>query len=400
MKILVVQETDWIQNLPLQTHHIIEFLSRKGHDVRVVDFEARWKPQDITRSVKCRVFLNIHRTDLESSVCLIRPGMVKVPWVARMSALASQFKVIFEQMKWCDVVVLYSVPTNGVQTIVSSKLLSKPVVFHSFDVLHRMTGHSLLRAPTWTLERFVYRRADKVIVISEALAKYMQEIGVPQGGIVLLPPAVDTRRFNPSLRNGRFRKSLGIGDDDKIILFSGWLYEFSGVDLVLASLKELRKDVPNVRLVVCGDGPLLEKLVQMRRELGVQEHVDLLGRRPFEQMPSIIASADVCINPYLPEVRSNFAFPSKIAEYMASGRAVVSTDLPGTKSILGNESGAVLVPPQQFVQSLRTILADSELAKRQGEKCREFCENHFSLESISQKFEDVLSQTISQWSIN
>src|ERR1700758_4579542 len=222
MNILVVQETDWIQNLPLQTHHIMEYLSKKGHTVRVVDYEARWQHGDILQSTKSKTIPNVRRTDSESSVRLLRPGMLRVPGIGRLSSLGSQFKVIFEQMaRWCDVVVLYSVPTNGVQAILSSKLLSKPVVFHAFDVLHRMTGYNLLRAPTWTLERFVYRRVNKMIVISASLGNYMRQIGVHAEDITLLPPAVDTRKFNPSVEGSTSRKQLGIRIDEKVILFSG-----------------------------------------------------------------------------------------------------------------------------------------------------------------------------------
>src|SRR2546427_1499539 len=397
MRILVVQETNWIDSLPLQTHHIMEFLARNGHDIRVVDFEARWKPRELRQSLKTRTYPEIKRSNSEASVHLIRPGMVKLPGVDRLSSFASQFKTIFEQMlAWCDVVVLYSVPTNGIQTIISSKLLSKPVVFHSFDVLHRLTGHELLRAPTWTLERFVYPRANKVIVISAALGHYMEKIGVHDEDIFLLPPAVGTSKFNPRVRGGRLRQELGGGEQNKLVLFSGWLYEFAGSDLVLSSVRQLLKDVPQLKLVVCGDGPLLEKLSHMLRELGIENHVYLLGRRPFQQMPEIIAAADVCINPYLPEVRSVFAFPSKIAEYMAAGRAVVTTDLPGTRSILGRDSGALLVDPQNFVDSVRTLLIDDEVRLQHAERCRQFCEDNFSLESVSKKFENVLVEAVSQ----
>jgi glycosyltransferase involved in cell wall biosynthesis len=395
MNILVVQETDWIQNLPLQTHHIMEYLSKKGHTVRVVDYEARWQHGDILQSTKSKTIPNVHRTDSESSVSLLRPGMLRVPGIGRLSSLGSQFRVIFEQMaRWCDVVVLYSVPTNGVQAILSSKLLSKPVVFHAFDVLHRMTGYNLLRAPTWTLERFVYQRVNKMIVISASLGKYMRQIGVHAEDITLLPPAVDTRKFNPSVEGSTSRKQLGIRIDEKVILFSGFLYEFSGVDLVLRSIKDMREVVPNVRLVICGEGPLQNKLTQMRREQGVENYVSILGRRPFEQMPSIVAAADVCINPYLEDVRSTFAFPSKIAEYMAAGKPVVATDLPGTESILGSGSGAILVPVEQFVDSLKTVLKDDEQRRTLGAKCREYSEAMFSIESVSKRFENVLSEAI------
>src|SRR5260370_26282070 len=189
LRLLVVQETDWIDNLPLQTQHIMEFLARDGHETLVIDFEHRWKSQDLRKSLKTREYPGMQRRDSKDSVRLIRPGMVKLPGVARLSSFASQFKTIFEQLEWCDVVVLYSVPTNGVQTVISSMLRSKPIVFHSFDVLHRMTGHELFRAPTWTLERFVYPRAKKVVVISAALGNYMKKIGVNDQDILLLPPA-------------------------------------------------------------------------------------------------------------------------------------------------------------------------------------------------------------------
>ena len=109
-------------------------------------------------------------------------------------------------------------------------------------------------------------------------------------------------------------------------------------------------------------------------------------------MPSIVAAADICINPYSEDVRSTFAFPSKIAEYMAAGKSVVATDLPGTESILGLESGALLVPIERFVDSLKIVLKDDEQRKRLGSKCREYSKTIFSIESVSKRFENVLSE--------
>jgi glycosyltransferase involved in cell wall biosynthesis len=395
MNILVVQETDWLNNLPLQTHHIMEYLSRKGHSVQVIDFEADWKPSNFLESMRLNVFANARRTDTQSSVRLMRPGVVKVPGVARLSAFLSEFILIFDQLtKWADVVVLYAVPTYGVQTVLVSKLLSKPLVFHSYDVLHRMVHVRPLRPPTWALERFIYPKADKVIVISTELRTYMEDIGVKRDRIVVLPPGVDTEKFNPSISGHDVRKQLGISSEEKIALFSGWLYEFAGVDLVLESMNEILKGVPEFRLIVCGDGPLSIRLADLRSKLGVEDKVHLLGRRPFQEMPSIIAAADVCINPYLADIRSLYAFPSKIAEYMAAGKAVVSTNLPGTTGILGDNSGAILVPSEHFVDSLRKVLTDNENRHALGKQCRRFCENNLSLRSVSDKFETVLGDSI------
>jgi len=373
----------------------MESLTRRGHEVRVIDFEARWRREGQSNPFTSRVFSNVQRTDPTSSVCLIRPGMLKVPGLGRLSSVPSQFKVIFEQIaQWCDVVVLYSVPTNGVMTLLLSKLIDKPVIFHSFDILHRMTGNPLLLSPTWAFERFVYPRASKVVVISPSLKRYMETIGVPSSDIVLLPPAVNTTMFNPGNSGDRFREELGISDDDKIVLFSGWLYDFSGLDTMLQDLSGMVDDFPDMKLVICGDGPLLPKLRTMQTKLDLEHQVKILGRRPYGQMPTIIASADICINPYLPDIRSKFAFPSKIAEYMASGKAVISTDLPGTSSMLGSNSGVLLVPPSEFMDSLRKTIANDEWRKASGEDCRRFCEEHFSLDAVVSRFESILTELV------
>jgi glycosyltransferase involved in cell wall biosynthesis len=311
----------------------------------------------------------------------------------------SQFKTIFEQaIRWCDVIVLYSVPTNGLQTILSSKLSRKPVLFHSFDVLHRMTEHDFLRTPTWAMERIVYRNSDRLVVISQSLKEYMKRIGIPEKDITVLPPAVDTQRFNPKISGERFRNELGVERSATLALFSGWLYEFSGLDQIILSLKNIIAEVPSFKLVVCGEGPQLNKLEFLRQKLAVQDSVVLVGRRRFEEMPEIVASANICINPYLPEIRSNFAFPSKIAEYMASGKPVIATDLPGTRSFLTPQSGVILVRPEEFVRELKSLALDENRRNEMGQLCRQFCESEFSLESITDRFETLLDEmmTISQ----
>jgi glycosyltransferase involved in cell wall biosynthesis len=395
MRILVVQETDWVNSLPLQSHHIMEHLASRGHEVTIIDYEARWRSQEDCQHFTSRTFPAINRTGSGSPVRLIKPGMIKAPGVARLTSAPGQFRSIFEQMaRHCDVVVLYSVPTNGLQTLVFSRILGRPVLFHSFDVLHRMTGHQSLVAPTWAFERFVYRRVDKIVVISSALRDYMKSIGVRENNIVLLPPAVDTNRFHPSVSGDRFRKSIGLNINDTVVLFSGWLYEFSGLDTVIRSFMDLMDEVPQLKLVVCGDGPQLDELQRLRNSLELKDQVKILGRLPFEEMPRVIASADLCINPYIPDVRSNHAFPSKIAEYMAEGKPVLATDLPGTRSLLPPQSGVELVPPSQFIDRMREMIVSEDQRSDSGRAARKYCEANFSIESVGDRFEQTLESLI------
>ena len=318
-----------------------------------------------------------------------------VPGVSRISAFLTHFGVIFEQaVKWSDIIVLYSVPTNGVQTLLSSHLGSKPIVFHSFDTLHRLAEYDILRFPTWALERLVYLHADKIVVISESLRSYMEKIGVRQKNVVLLPPAVNTHLFDPSVSGREFREELEVSPDNQILLFSGWLYGFCGLDLIMSFMDQLLREFPGVRLVICGDGPLLSKLSSLRKKFGLEDQVSILGRRNYSEMPRIVAAADICINPYLPAVESNFAFPSKIAEYMASGKPVVASDLPGTRSLLGKNSGVILAEPSRFAATLKSLLSDVGRRIDLGRAARRYCETNFSLESVTDRFETVLEDVL------
>jgi len=222
----------------------------------------------------------------------------------------------------------------------------------------------------------------------------MKSIGVRENNIAILPPAVDTNRFHPSVSGDRFRKSIGLSIDDTVVLFSGWLYEFSGLDMVIQSLMELIVEIPQLKLVVCGDGPQLDDLQRLRRVLGLNDQIKILGRLPFPEMPRVIASADLCINPYLPDVRSNHAFPSKIAEYMAEGKPVLATDLPGTSSLLPPESGVELVPPSQFIDKMRDMIVSENQRTESGRAGRKYCEANFSIESVGDRFEQTLDSLL------
>jgi glycosyltransferase involved in cell wall biosynthesis len=257
-----------------------------------------------------------------------------------------------------------------------------------------MVEYDVLRSPTWALERFVYLHADKIIVISESLRSYMKEIGIPDDKIILLPPAVNTDTFNPSISGAKFRAEIGLSNDDQIILFSGWLYEFSGVDLVMNHMRQIMTLFPRVKLVICGDGPLLTRLRLMNERLGLQDHVRILGRRAYAEMPQVVAAADICVNPNLAGVTSSFAFPSKIVEYMASGKAVIASDLPGTRSLLDESSGVVLVRPSQLGATLVDLLATRNRRIELGQAARQYCEANFSLDSLAHRFERVLKDAL------
>jgi hypothetical protein len=80
MKILIVQESDWLKRGPHQQHHLADRISLRGHQVRVIDYDILWREHDRRELYsRRRVFGNICKVHQGAKVTVIRPGIIKVP---------------------------------------------------------------------------------------------------------------------------------------------------------------------------------------------------------------------------------------------------------------------------------------------------------------------------------
>ena len=100
MKVLIVQETDWIKRYPVHQHHLAELLSLRGHETRVIDYEILWRTQGKRKlHSKRQIFSNISKIHDGASVTVIRPGIIKIPWLDYVSLIFSHRNEIGRQMK-------------------------------------------------------------------------------------------------------------------------------------------------------------------------------------------------------------------------------------------------------------------------------------------------------------
>ena len=196
MNILFVHEVDWLRKVVFEIHTLSELLSLSGHRVYAIDYESMWvrnKPLDFG-TLKTQTLEGIARAYPGASVCLKRPGFIKIPGLSRLSAAFTHYREIQKTIKEknIDVIILYSVPTNGLQTIHLAKKFGVPVVFRSIDILNQLTPTRLLSPITRLLERKVYSSADLILTISPRLSQYVTGMGAPESRVKLLLLGVDT----------------------------------------------------------------------------------------------------------------------------------------------------------------------------------------------------------------
>jgi glycosyltransferase involved in cell wall biosynthesis len=209
------------------------------------------------------------------------------------------------------------------------------------------------------LERRAYHECSVLIAISQALAdQLVDEMGVARDKIAVVPNGVDVHRFDPARVSApRFEGSF-------TVFFVGALASWQGLDVLLQATAR----VCDIHVTVAGDGPEREALVDLAERLGLGARVRFLGRVAPDEVPALIAAADVCYSGH-----SAFRSPLKLYEYMAMGRPVISSAVPDAKAALVDGVSGFLFPPGDvdgLVSALREAVGKRECLGAMGQRAR------------------------------
>jgi glycosyltransferase involved in cell wall biosynthesis len=147
----------------------------------------------------------------------------------------------------------------------------------------------------------------------------------------------------------------------------GTIYRFSGLDRVIRDWKSLLAVHPTARLLIVGAGEDENRLARIAGETGVASHVVFTGMQPYSKLPDFIRSSDVCINPFELNGITEKILPTKLFQYLACGKPVVATRLPGTLPFLsGEQDGVLYADIENTVPALMKLLSDPEQCNELG----------------------------------
>ncbi len=400
MNILFVHEADWLNKVVFDMHFLSEALSLRGHQVFAIDYENMWSRDSFLDlgCLKTKEFDGISRAFSGASVCVRRPGFIKIPGLSRISAAFTHYREISKTIreKGVDAIVLYSVPTNGLQTIHLARKSNIPVVFRSIDILHQLVPYSVLCSITRFFEKKVYSDVDMILTLTPELSKYVVDLGADQAKVALLPMPVDTNLFHPAPDSAEIRQKWGLGERDQVVVFIGTLFEFSGLDGFIRQFPEVIKQIPEAKLLIVGDGPQRPKLEGIITELGLQRQVIITGFQPYQTMPQYINLAAICINPFLITDATRNIFPGKIVQYLACGKAVIATSLPGLIAVIAGEHQGVVYANNHgdMVAEVVSLLKSTERRQQLGYAGLNYVRQVHSYEGIAHQLESRLEEVI------
>ncbi len=215
------------------------------------------------------------------------------------------------------------------------------------------------------------RGADAIIAISNILANYYCERGIPREKIHVIPNAVDANKFVPRPKDQALARELGL-ENRTVVGWVGSLFGWSGIENLIDMARHVLAHRPNVSFLLVGGGKNKEFFQEHLHTNGYAPRVVLPGTVPHSEVPRYLSCMDIVLAPY---PKLDFWYPSsvKIFEYMASGKATVATRVGQVAEIIEEGKNGLLFDPERAGELTEKVLAlvDSEEKRRQiGEQAR------------------------------
>ena len=203
------------------------------------------------------------------------------------------------------------------------------------------------------IESEVFNRADHIIAVSEAMKIHALKQGVPASRISVLPNGVDTARFHPGIDSALIRSRHNLSDHP-VIGFVGSLKPWHGLDLLFDAFIIVQRQFPQARLLIVGDGPVMEGLRQRVAKEDMEHAVVLAGHVLHGEIPAYLAAMDVTVAPYQPQQDFYFS-PMKVVESMAAGRPVIAPRIGQLSELVEDGVTGRLYPPGDKVRSWKAF---------------------------------------------
>jgi colanic acid biosynthesis glycosyl transferase WcaI len=386
---------------------IVDHLAQRGHRLHVVTSLPWYQHHEVDEEWRGRPIR--HEDTPWGRITRVHPfptDKTNIParalGFAGFTALATVVGVLRRERP--DAVLAMSPPlTLGLAGWVVARVRRAPFVFNIQDVFPDVAieagvlrGGRAIRA-AHALERFTYRRAGAVTVLSDDLAANLGAKLGPEDGkrVRVIPNFIDTGRIAPGSRDNAYREEYGLGDRT-VVMYAGNLGYSQPVGLLLEVARRMA-DRPDVVFVVNGGGATRPALEQEAADLGNVRFVDL---QPRERLAEVLAAADL----HVVLLRAGLAWssvPSKLYSILAAARPLVASVDPGTEvARVVREAGAgVSVPPDDadaLHQAVRELVDDPERRATLGAAGRAFVESWPSPAEVAREYEDLFAELRAQ----
>ena len=244
-------------------------------------------------------------------------------------------------------------------------------------VLTRRVDFALNENP---LSRWKYQKnIDAFIAVSTGVREVLVKGGIDPQKIYVVPDGIDFTPYEENKEKGALRRELNFTSADYVVGIVAHLADHKGHKYLIEAVRLLKEKLPQVRLIVVGEGPLKLELSRQVKDFHLEDVVFFLGFR--EDIPRILASLDLFVLSSHME-----GLGSSLLEAMASRLPVVATQVGGIPDVVIHQETGLLVPPKNpaaLAEAILEMYNHREKAQKMGQRGYEVVHEKFSAEAMA-----------------
>jgi colanic acid biosynthesis glycosyl transferase WcaI len=261
-------------------------------------------------------------------------------------------------------------------------------------------GNSLLHRALAKIADFLYRRSDRVVVVTPAFADYLVEHWrVPREKISVVENGVETKLFAPEPFTGEagtgLRRELR-AEGKFVVSYIGTMGMAHGLETIVAAAAQLQDANPEIVFLMIGEGADKARIAALARERGLT-NLRFVDQQPREKIPACICASDACLVLLRKTDLFKTVIPTKMLEFMSCARPVILGVDGQAREILEEARGGLVIEPEDsgaLVKAIRCLAANPELARTLGQNGREHIVRMFSRHQTAEKYIHTLQRLL------
>lgn len=236
------------------------------------------------------------------------------------------------------------------------------------------------------VSRWKYQKnIDAFIAVSTGVRDVLVEGGIDRKRIYIVPDGIDFTPYEENKEKGVLRRELNFSSTDYVVGIVAHLADHKGHKYLIEAVRLLKEKLPEVRLIIVGEGPLKLELTRQVKDFHLEDVVFFLGFR--EDIPRILASLDLFVLSSHME-----GLGSSLLEAMASRLPVVATRVGGIPDVVIHQETGLLVPPKNpaaLAEAILEMYRHRDKAREMGQRGYEVVHQKFSAEAMAAKVIEV-----------
>lgn len=269
-----------------------------------------------------------------------------------------------------------------------TRIKNKPLVvtYHN-DIIGTGIANTIANIYNKTALKNLLNKADKIIITQD---DYIQSPHLEnyKEKIITIPNGVDSSIFRPGKEERKRHQIFFLSVLDRF-------HKYKGLDYLLEALQDVKKEIPDVKLVIGGKGELLNYYIEKTKDMNLEDNVEFKGFLTDEEVINQYATSELFILPSISSLQEGFGIV--VLEALACETPIISTDIVGVADDVKNTNSGIIIPPKDIdalKEAIITILSNKELQLKMGKNGRELVQSKYEWKQIANSIYNLYGELI------